>query len=57
MDDEPQPMKALVTRKSGVPDVVCPGCGHINRFADFDTVIVFICAGCGEPIEVIEPVQ
>jgi DNA-directed RNA polymerase subunit RPC12/RpoP len=57
MDDEPQPMKALVTRKSGVPEVVCPGCGHINRFADFDTVIVFICAGCGEPIEVIEPVQ
>jgi hypothetical protein len=45
MDDEPQPMKAPVTRKSGVPEVVCPGCGHVNRFADFDAVIVFIYAG------------
>jgi hypothetical protein len=57
VDDEPQVMAAMAKRASGLLDVQCPGCGHVNQFPEFDAVFIFLCHDGGEPIEVIEPVQ
>ena len=49
--------KATPDRSSGTLTVKCPQCDRINSFCGFDSVDIFICAGCGDPVEVEEVTQ
>jgi hypothetical protein len=57
MDDVPPLVKAPAKRSSGVLEVICPACRHVNQFPELNAVIIFVCHECGQPIEAIEPVQ
>jgi uncharacterized protein (DUF983 family) len=48
-------LQAVSDRSSGVLTVTCPNCEHKNEFPELLTVAIFVCTGCGEPIEVVEP--
>jgi hypothetical protein len=50
-------MKAEATIENGDPVVVCPHCGHKNCFPGWGEIDVFICEGCGEPVEVANTLQ
>jgi phage FluMu protein Com len=51
------PLKAPARRSSDVLQVKCPHCHEVNSFPDWDSMDIFICDSCGEPVEVEEPVQ
>jgi len=48
---------AIADRSSGTLVVVCPHCAERTEFPDWSEMYIFICEKCGEPVEVIEPLQ
>ena len=40
-----------------VCSVRCPHCGELNTFPGFDSVFIFVCHFCGEPVEPKTPIQ
>jgi hypothetical protein len=53
----PRPVTATADRTSGVLQVTCPVCEHVHDFSDWSEMFIFICDGCGTPVEVKEPNQ
>ena len=49
--------RAKADRSSGDLKVTCPVCGHVHDFSDWDSMEIFICESCAEPVEVDEIVQ
>jgi hypothetical protein len=49
------PLKATADRSSGVLTIVCPGCRFVHEFADASEIDSFICVGCGDVVDVVEP--
>jgi hypothetical protein len=47
-------MNAKPDRPTGPLKVICPACEYVNEFPAEDTVFLFVCHNCGEPIEVDE---
>jgi len=47
--------KATADRSSDILMVVCPHCNHKHEFPDGSSMDIFICEGCEELIEVVEP--
>jgi len=49
--------QAVPDRSSGVLTVTCPNCKRKTKFLQLLMVHLFVCQGCGEPVEVMEPQQ
>jgi DNA-directed RNA polymerase subunit RPC12/RpoP len=56
--DPPVPaLDGVANRSSGMLKVRCPHCGHVNEFPGWSEMFVFVCDQCGDPVNVVEPVQ
>jgi hypothetical protein len=42
---------------NSITSAICPHCGALNTFPGFDSVDVFMCAVCGEPVKVEIQIQ
>lgn len=40
-----------------VASATCPHCGAVTSFPGFDSINVFICPQCGEPVDLSGPVN
>jgi hypothetical protein len=47
-------MNANPDRPTGPLKLVCPACEYVNEFPAEDTLFLFVCSNCGEPIGVDE---
>jgi hypothetical protein len=54
MDDPPNVRIAVADRSSGFLRVVCPHCGFVNDLREWDTIYVFSCHSCDQPIRVVD---
>jgi len=57
MGNKPPTPVAMPDRTGGVLCVTCPRCQFVNEFLGWSSIDIFICDGCGEPVEVKEPIQ
>jgi len=57
MRNKPPTPVAIADRTGDVLRVTCPRCQHVNEFPGWSSIDIFICDGCGEPVEVKEPIQ
>jgi transcription initiation factor IIE alpha subunit len=48
---------ATADRSPDVFAVICPHCEERTEFYDWSEVYIFVCRKCGEPVEVIDPLQ
>ncbi len=46
------PRPATQYREDGVLKTDCPECGHVHVMPELDSVMMYICDGCGQAVDV-----